>query len=83
MSGSWDVLVDGNEEFTVEADELGIQSVLADALMKRFAVDGAAAVQFGLVDDAGGDGEVLDGTFDDRLIATFVFRRTGSGWSRR
>ena len=77
----WDVLVDGNEVVSVEADELGLQSVLSDVLMKRFQGDGAAVVVFSSpLPDADGAvlGDVLGGTFDDRLIATFVCKPAGT-----
>lgn len=73
----WAVLVDGWDELVVEAADLGVQSVLADLMMKRFAGDGADTIAFaeGI---GGGDGVVYAG---DEVIASFVWRPADEpGW---
>ena len=66
----WAVLVDGCDELVIEAADLGVQPVLEDLMMKRFAGDGADTVAF-TEGCGGGDGVVYAG---DEVIASVVWR---------
>ena len=72
----WSVLVDGWDEFVLEADDLAeFKGRLAGLVAVRFALDGADSVRFASGDDSG-DGTVCAG---DEVIATFVWRPADDG----
>lgn len=82
MSRTWQVIDTEGNDFTVEAADGQIKTVLRDAMLDRFADNGADAVgidtgacfygeEFGSA-AGGGEGTVVDK--DLRVLATFWFR---------